>query len=132
MILCFFVSCAFLKRNRKEKNDMKRTVQYFFFLFSLGKFVILVSVSSLSYFCRGSLNINSWEWGFGNRVCLFFIVKNAFQIIFFFLSRGLRGVLCAHLFYAAYKNTTGDNKIFKVVFNGDGKSKQSWLTFGFL
>ena len=36
------------------------------------------------------------------------------------------------LFYAAYKNTTGDNKIFKVIFNGDGKSKQSWLTFGFL
>lgn len=63
-----FFRVHFLKRNRKsqktEQSDMKDCT-------SFGKFVILVSVSSLS-FC-GSLNINSWEWGFGNRVsCLSF------------------------------------------------------------
>jgi hypothetical protein len=32
-------------------------------------------------------------------------------------------------YYAAYKNTTGESKIFNVIFNEDGKSKQSFGSF---
>lgn len=100
-----------------------------------------VCLAFLLFRKEGSLNNNSWERGFGNRVKFFrllfqFNTKSLEKFSSCSLGREIiskRGVLRAFCVrYAAYKNTTGDNKIFKVVFNGDGKSKQSWLTFGFL
>lgn len=96
-----------------------------------GKFVILASVSTfffLLYF--DSLNINSWEWAFGNQLKCY--LSNLEGVLFMRRRKNKKKSKAKWDFYAAYKNTTGDNKIFKVVFNGDGKSKQSWLTFGFL
>lgn len=129
MVLClFFVfSCAFIFEAKRIERNIKNC-----FRFKVLYSIVFAQEGNLSFWYQfqvclilscGSLISNSWEWGFGNRVLYW---KNIF------LSR--RGIRLALLYsvHAAYKNTTGDNRIFKVVLNGDGKSKQSWLTFGFL